>query len=118
MADAKTTAAPGSASASLTQPQPTSTATPTSTTTPTDPSAGATSNSLLLAPDFAMGAIYQSFAHSTGILYENAVQAQQQTNVIAQTATLLGVLSLYAVTPGAKTIAANQGSSTASVTTS
>ena len=30
------------------------------------------------APAMAMGAIYQSLAHPTGILYENAASAQQQ----------------------------------------
>ena len=30
------------------------------------------------APAYAMGALYQSLAHSTGILYENATSAQQQ----------------------------------------
>ncbi len=30
------------------------------------------------APAMAMGAIYQSLAHSTGILYENATSSQQQ----------------------------------------
>ena len=32
------------------------------------------------SPAMAMGAIYQTMAHSTGILFENAVSAQQQQN--------------------------------------
>jgi Killing trait len=36
------------------------------------------------APAMAMGAIYQSLAHSTGILYENAASAQQQLAIAAQ----------------------------------
>ena len=33
------------------------------------------------APAMAMGSIFQSLAHSTGILYENAVSAQQQLGI-------------------------------------
>ena len=43
------------------------------------------------APAMAMGALYQSMAHSLGLMMENAVQAQQQANIIAQTATTAGV---------------------------
>ena len=49
------------------------------------------------APAMAMGAIYQSLAHSTGLLYENAVNAAQQNNVTAQAATTMGVATLYSV---------------------
>ncbi|MGZ8157834.1 MAG: RebB family R body protein [Methylobacter sp.] len=49
------------------------------------------------APAMAMGAIYQSLAHSTGILYENAVSAQQQLAISAQAATNQGVIQLYSV---------------------
>ena len=35
------------------------------------------------APAMAMGAIYQSLAHSTGILYENATSSQQQLAIAA-----------------------------------
>src|SRR5437879_9147065 len=45
----------------------------------------------------AMGAIYQSLAHSTGILYENAASAQQQLAFAAQTATNQGVIQIYSV---------------------
>jgi len=48
-----------------------------------------------------MAALYQSYAHSTGLLYENAVQAQQQLASVAQAATLLGVLGIFGVMPGA-----------------
>jgi len=33
------------------------------------------------APAMAMGSIFQSLAHSTGILYQNAVSAQQQNGI-------------------------------------
>ncbi|AXJ02633.1 MULTISPECIES: RebB family R body protein [Pseudomonas] len=49
------------------------------------------------APAMAMGSIYQSLAHSTGILFENAVSAQQQQNTLAQAATNQGVMQIYSV---------------------
>ncbi|MCK9397217.1 MAG: RebB family R body protein [Methylobacter sp.] len=49
------------------------------------------------APAMAMGAIYQSLAHSTGILYQNATSAQQQLAISAQAATNQGVIQLYSV---------------------
>lgn len=47
------------------------------------------------APAMAMGAIYQSLAHSTGLLYENATAAQQNQAILAQAATTQGVMQLY-----------------------
>jgi hypothetical protein len=49
------------------------------------------------APAMAMGAIYQALAHSTAILFENAIAAQQQMAVIGQAATTQGVTQLYGV---------------------
>lgn len=49
------------------------------------------------APAMAMGAIYQSLAHSTGILYENAVSAQQQLAIASQASTNQGVIQIYSV---------------------
>ena len=49
------------------------------------------------APAFAMGAIYQSMAHSTGILFQNAVAAQQQQNTLAQAAANQGVMQIYSL---------------------
>ncbi len=49
------------------------------------------------APAMAMGAIFQSLAHSTGILYENAVSAQQQLGIAAQAATNQGVIQIYSI---------------------
>ncbi|MBP3127408.1 RebB family R body protein [Thalassospira sp. ER-Se-21-Dark] len=49
------------------------------------------------APANAMGAIYQSAAHSTSILFQNAVQAQQQASMCSQAATNQGVMQLYSV---------------------
>ncbi|HTQ13427.1 MAG TPA: RebB family R body protein [Rhizomicrobium sp.] len=49
------------------------------------------------APAMAMGALYQSLAHSTGILYENATSTQQQIAICGQAATNQGVIQIYSV---------------------
>ena len=49
------------------------------------------------APAMAMGAIYQSLAHSTGILYENATSSQQQLAIAGQASTNQGVIQIYSV---------------------
>ncbi|MGH8032479.1 MAG: RebB family R body protein [Luteimonas sp.] len=49
------------------------------------------------APAFAMASIYQSLAHSTGILFENAVAAQQQQNTLSLAAANQGVMQIYSV---------------------
>jgi len=48
-------------------------------------------------PAMAMGTIYQSVAHSTGILYENATSSQQQLAIAGQAATNQGVIQVYSV---------------------
>jgi len=50
---------------------------------------------LAQAPAMAMGAIYQSAAHSIGILYQNATLAQRHGSICAQAATNQGVIQLY-----------------------
>jgi hypothetical protein len=49
------------------------------------------------APAMAMGSIYQSLAHSTGILFQNAVAAQQQQNTLSLAAANQGVMQIYSV---------------------
>jgi hypothetical protein len=49
------------------------------------------------APAMAMGSIYQSMAHSTGILFENATSSQQQLSIAAQAATNQGVIQIYSM---------------------
>ncbi len=49
------------------------------------------------APAMAMGTIYQSMAQAAGILFQNAVAAQQQQNTLAQAATNQGVMQIYSV---------------------
>ena len=47
------------------------------------------------APAMAMGNVYQTMAHSTGLMFENAVNAQNQQNILAQAATTQGVMQIY-----------------------
>ncbi|REC42336.1 MULTISPECIES: RebB family R body protein [Chryseobacterium] len=49
------------------------------------------------APAVAMGNLYQAMAHSTGILFQNAVSAQNQQNILAQAATTQGVMQIYSI---------------------
>lgn len=49
------------------------------------------------APAYAMSAIYQTLARSTGILFENAVNQQQQQNILAQAAATQGIMQIYSL---------------------
>jgi hypothetical protein len=49
------------------------------------------------APAMAMGTLYQSLAHSTGLMFENAVNSQHQSNIVAQAATMQGVIQINSV---------------------
>ncbi len=49
------------------------------------------------APAMAMGSVYQTMAHSTGILFENAVASQQQLNTLALAASNQGVMQIYSL---------------------
>ncbi len=49
------------------------------------------------APALAMGSIYQTMAHSTGILFENAIASQQQQNTLALAASNQGVMQIYSL---------------------
>ena len=59
-------------------------------------------------PAMAMGAIFQSLAHSTGILYENAVSSQQQLAIAAQAATNQGVIQIYSLDTMAGAVATSK----------
>jgi hypothetical protein len=59
------------------------------------------------APAMAMGAIFQSLAHSTGILYENATSSQQQLAIAGQASTNQGVIQIYSVDTMAGAVAAS-----------
>jgi hypothetical protein len=60
------------------------------------------------SPAMAMGAIFQSLAHSTGILYENAVSSQQQLAIAAQAATNQGVIQVYSIDSMAGSVATSK----------
>lgn len=60
------------------------------------------------APAMAMGAIYQSLSHSTGILFENAVSSQQQLGIASQAATNQGLIQIYSVPPMAAAVATSK----------
>ncbi|PWN72333.1 antirepresssor protein RebB [Chryseobacterium phosphatilyticum] len=49
------------------------------------------------SPAMALSNVYQSAAHSTGIMFENAVNAQNQQNILGQAATTQGVLQIYSL---------------------
>jgi len=49
------------------------------------------------APAMAMGTLYQTMAHSLGMLMENSVTAQQNMNVIGQASVTQGVAMIYSV---------------------
>ena len=60
------------------------------------------------SPAMAMGQIYQALAYSTGILFENAVSAQQQQAISAQAATNQGVIQIYSVDTMAGAVATSK----------
>jgi hypothetical protein len=49
------------------------------------------------APAMALGNVYQTAAHSTGIMFENAVNNQNQQNILGQAATTQGVMQIYSL---------------------
>ena len=49
------------------------------------------------APSVALGSLYQTAGHSTGLMYENSVNSQNQQNILAQAATTQGVMQIYSV---------------------
>ncbi|MGH1518147.1 RebB family R body protein [Chryseobacterium sp. JK1] len=49
------------------------------------------------SPAVALSNVYQTAAHSTGIMFENAVNAQNQQNILTQAATTQGVSQIYSL---------------------
>ncbi|MCJ7932674.1 MAG: RebB family R body protein [Chryseobacterium sp.] len=49
------------------------------------------------SPAMALSNVYQSAAHSTGIMFENAVNAQNQQNIVTQAATTQGITQIYSL---------------------
>lgn len=60
------------------------------------------------APAMALGQVYQATAHSLSILFENAVQAQQQQAILAQAATTQGVMQIYSLDTAATGVASSE----------
>ena len=60
------------------------------------------------APAMAMGTLFQSLGHSTGVLYENAVSSQQQLAIAAQAATNQGVIQIYSLDTMAGAVATSK----------
>ncbi len=52
----------------------------------------------------AIANVYQSAAHSTGLMFENAVNAQGQLNILAQAVTTQGIMQIYSINTMASTI--------------
>ncbi|MDR1461754.1 MAG: RebB family R body protein [Azoarcus sp.] len=61
------------------------------------------------SPAMALGNLYQAMAHSTGILFENAVSAQQQQNTLALAAANMGVMQIYSLDTATGAGAAEKG---------
>jgi hypothetical protein len=57
------------------------------------------------APALAAGTVYQSLAHSTGLLFESAVNNFQQLCIAGQAATNQGVIQIYSVSSMAGAVA-------------
>ncbi len=49
------------------------------------------------SPAMAMGSVYQTAAHSTGLMFENAVSNQNLQNMTAQAFTTQGIMQIYSV---------------------
>ncbi|MFY7813891.1 MAG: RebB family R body protein [Chryseobacterium taeanense] len=49
------------------------------------------------APAMALANVYQTAAHSTGLMFENAVNAQNQQNILAQAAANQGIMQIYSI---------------------
>ena len=57
------------------------------------------------SPAMALGNIYQTAAHNTGIMFENAVKAQHQQNMMGQSVSTQGVNQIRKVDTIADAIA-------------
>ncbi len=49
------------------------------------------------SPAMALGNVYQTAAHSTGIMFENAVNIQNQQNILTHAATTQGTMQIYSI---------------------
>jgi hypothetical protein len=60
------------------------------------------------APALAAGTVYQSLAHSTGLMFETAVSNFHQLCIAGQAATNQGVIQIYSVSSMAGAVATNR----------
>lgn len=60
------------------------------------------------APAMALGTVYQTMAHSTGLMFENSVNSQNQQNILGQTATTQGVMQIYSLDTISDAVAISQ----------
>ncbi len=60
------------------------------------------------APAMAAGQLYQTMAHSTGVMFENQVNAQHELNLAAQAATVTGVSELFTLDTAEQAVAASK----------
>ncbi len=65
-------------------------------------------STLASSPALALGHVYQTLAHATGLSFQNAVMAQQQLNMASQAATVQGVNLLYSVDTAANSVATSK----------
>ena len=49
------------------------------------------------SPAMAISSLYQTAAHSTGLMFENAVALQNNQNMSAQAAATMGVMQIYSI---------------------
>jgi len=49
------------------------------------------------APAMAMGSLYQTMTHSTGLMFENSVSNQNLQNMTAQAASTQGIMQIYSM---------------------
>lgn len=63
----------------------------------TDSATQANVEVLAVAPSVAMGNLYQATAQALANAAHNASAAQQQTNVVLQASTTMGVATLYSI---------------------
>ena len=48
-----------------------------------------------ISPAMAMGSVYMTAAHATGLMFHNSVNAQNQQNIVGQTALVQGITQIY-----------------------
>lgn len=60
------------------------------------------------APAMALGTVYQTMAHSTGLMFENSVNSQNQQNILGNAAANMGVIQIYSLDTVSDAVAISQ----------